>query len=55
MGKILSDQENFRETAKWKHSLEELIQNELIIDSSKNGEVFTITNLGFQIADMIEL
>lgn len=54
-GKNFIRSENFRETAKWKHSLEELIQNELIVDSSKNGEVFTITNLGFQIADMIEI
>lgn len=54
-GKNFIRSENFRETAKWKNSLEELIQKELIVNSSKNGEVFTITNLGFQIADMIEL
>lgn len=54
-GKNFIRSKNFRETAKWKNSLEELIQKELIVNSSKNGEVFTITNLGFQIADMIEL
>lgn len=30
-------------------------QKKIIVNSSKNGEVFTTTNLGFQIADMIEI
>ena len=44
-----------REIVKWEHALEQLISNELVIDSGHRREVFQITNLGFQIADMIAL
>lgn len=44
-----------REVAKWESALKELEQKDLIVDKSHKGEVFAITNLGYQIADMIEL
>lgn len=44
-----------REIVKWEHALEQLISNKLIKDVGHKGEVFEITNLGFQVADMIAL
>ena len=44
-----------REVSKWESALKELEYEELIIDKSHKGEVFEITNLGYQMADMIEL
>lgn len=44
-----------REIAKWEASLDELVANDLIFDRGYKGEVFEVTNLGYQIADMIEV
>lgn len=54
-GKNLIPSNERREVAKWEHALEELISKYLVVDSGHNGEVFEITNLGFQVADMIAL
>lgn len=54
-GKNLIDSRNRREIAKWEQALEELRTKKLIVARGSKGEVFELTNLGFQIADMIEL
>ena len=36
-------------------TLDELSANDLVIDRGYKGEVFEVTNLGYQIADMIEI
>ena len=41
--------------ARWKSAIQELENEDLIEDRGYKGEVFRITNLGYQIADMIEL
>lgn len=43
------------EVTKWESALKELEQKDLIVDKSHKGEVFKISNLGYQIADMIKL
>ena len=44
-----------REVAKWEAALHELVEGDLLIERGNKGEIFEITNLGYQIADMIEL
>ena len=41
--------------AKWEEVLEQLRSNDLVVDRGYKGEVFQITNLGYQVADMIAL
>lgn len=54
-GKSLLTSSDRREVAKWEDALEQLKTNNLVIDRSHKGEVFDITNYGYQIADMIAL
>lgn len=54
-GKNLIPSEERREVAKWEEALEQLASNGLVIDRGYKGEVFEITNLGYQVADMIAL
>jgi hypothetical protein len=51
---LLSDQSS-RSVAKWEAALKELLQAGLIVERGHEGEVFQVTDLGYQIADMIEL
>ena len=44
-----------REVAKWEQALEELKAKDFVVDRGHKGEVFEITNLGYQVADMISL
>jgi len=44
-----------REVARWEAAIEELVSKELLTERGYKGEIFEITNLGYQIADMIEL
>lgn len=44
-----------RELAKWEDALQQLKEHELVIQRGSKGEVFEITNLGYQVADMIVL
>lgn len=53
MNLISSDER--REVAKWESALELLKSTQLVIERGRKGEVFEITNLGYQIADMIVL
>jgi uncharacterized protein YaaR (DUF327 family) len=54
-GKSLISSQHPREVARWKSAIQELVDEHLIEDRGYKGEVFRITNLGYQIADMIEL
>jgi hypothetical protein len=51
---FISSQER-REVARWESALKELVNNDLVMDRGYKGEIFEITNLGYQIADMIQL
>lgn len=44
-----------REVARWESAVKELAEKELLVERGKNGEIFEITNLGYQVADMIAL
>ncbi len=44
-----------RDVAKWEQALEELSGMGLVVDRGHKGEVFEVSNLGYQIADMIAL
>ena len=54
-GKNFISSNDRREIAKWEEALEQLRSNEFVVDRSYKGEVFEITNLGYQVADMIAL
>jgi hypothetical protein len=54
-GKNLIPSNEPREIAKWESALDELISNALVAHRGYKGEIFEITNLGYQIADMIAL
>lgn len=54
-GKNLIPSQQNREVVKWTSALNELLNEELIKGIGYKGEIFEITNLGYQIADMIEM
>lgn len=54
-GKNLIQSDERREVAKWEAALEELIAKGLLIARGQKGEVFEVSSLGYQVADMIEL
>lgn len=54
-GKNLIPSNDRREVAKWEEALEQLRSYDLVVDRGYKGEVFEITNLGYQVADMIAL
>jgi hypothetical protein len=54
-GKNLIPSNERREVAKWEQALDDLKAKNLVVDVGRKGEVFEITNLGYQVADMIVL
>lgn len=54
-GKNLIPEQNPRVVAQWESALDELLSADLIVERGQKGEVFQVTSLGFQIADMIEI
>lgn len=54
-GKNLIDSNERREVARWEAALQELVAKELVVERGHKGEVFEISNLGYQVADMIDL
>ncbi|CAB3884518.1 hypothetical protein LMG26684_03761 [Achromobacter mucicolens] len=44
-----------REVAKWEQALNELVALNLVVERGRKGEFFELTNLGYQIAEMIAL
>ena len=51
---FISDQSR-RTLAKWEAALKELVDHNLIIDRGEKGEVFEVTEKGFQFADTLEI
>lgn len=51
---LITDQSP-RGIAKWEAALSELINSDLIVDRGYKGESFALTDLGYKMADMIEL
>jgi hypothetical protein len=54
-GKNLIPSNERREVAKWEEALSQLRSQELVVGLGHKGEVYEITNLGYQVADMIAL
>lgn len=54
-GKNLVPSEERREVAKWEHALSDLKQNGFVTERGNKGEMFEVSNLGYQMADMIEI
>lgn len=54
-GKNLIDSNEARLVALWEGALHQLLNEGLVIERGQKGEIFNITNKGYQIADMIEL
>ncbi len=54
-GKNLIESNGRRELAKWEAAINELLSEELLVERGHKGEVFEVSNLGYQVADMIEL
>lgn len=54
-GKNLIPSNDRRDVAKWEEALGQLRSHDLIVDRGHKGEVFEITNFGYQVADMIAL
>lgn len=52
-GKNLLTSNERRDVAKWEEALAELVRFDLILTRGEQGEVFEVSNLGYQIADMI--
>lgn len=53
-GKTIKSSER-REIAKWESGIKELINAKLLVGIGVKSEIFELTNLGYQIADTIEL
>lgn len=54
-GKNLLPSNERRDIARWEQALEELIREGLVLARGDKGELFELTNLGYQVADMIAL
>lgn len=54
-GKNLIPTSDHREVAKWEGALRELVDANLVVERGKKGEMFELSNLGYQVADMIEI
>jgi len=53
-GKNLIPEQNPRVIAQWESALTDLLNTDLIVERGHKGEIFQVTNLGYQIADMID-
>ena len=54
-GKNLIPEQNPRIVAQWESALNDLLNTDLIVERGHKGEIFQVTSLGYQIADMIEI
>lgn len=52
-GKNLISSNERREVAKWEHALEELTAKGLVVARGPKREMFEVSNIGYQVADMI--
>ncbi|MES3675895.1 hypothetical protein QC589_08065 [Halomonas elongata] len=53
-GKNLIDDQSRRTIAKWEAALQQLVDEDLVVDRGYKGEIYEITERGFQVADEIE-
>lgn len=54
-GKNIIPSKDRRDIAKWEQALQELANLGLVVARGHKGEIFEVTNLGYQIADMVAL
>ncbi|MCB1582304.1 MAG: DUF4062 domain-containing protein [Xanthomonadales bacterium] len=54
-GKNFIESNERREVARWEAAIEELCTSDLLIKRGYKGEIYEISNLGYQVADMIQL
>jgi hypothetical protein len=54
-GKNLITNQDRRHVAKWEAALKELLNADLIVARGREGEIFEVSNKGYQIAELIEL
>ncbi len=54
-GKNIIPDKSRRVIAQWESALQELVHSNLLVVRGHNGELFEVTNLGYQIADMIKM
>jgi hypothetical protein len=52
-GKNLIPSEDRREVAKWEHALKVLTERGLVVARGDKGEIYEVTNEGYQVADLI--
>ncbi|CRL48926.1 hypothetical protein [Pseudomonas sp. URMO17WK12:I11] len=52
---LVAEKSDRREVAKWEQAIAELTNEGLIVGQGYKGEIYQVTNLGYQIADMIAL
>ncbi len=52
-GKNFITSRDRREEALWEAAIQELVENDLLFDPGRKGEVFQLTNKGYETADMI--
>lgn len=54
-GKNFIESNERREVARWEAAIDELCTSDLLIERGHKGEIYEISNLGYQVADMIQL
>lgn len=54
-GKNLITEQDARVVAQWESAFNELVNTKLIVGRGHKGEIFQVTKLGYQVADMIEI
>lgn len=54
-GKNLIEEQSRRTVAKWEAALQQLVDEGLVVDRGYKGEVFEVTERGFQVADAVEM
>ena len=54
-GKNFIESNERRDVARWEAAIEELCNSDLLVERGHKGEIYEISNLGYQVADMIQL
>lgn len=54
-GKNFIESNERREVARWEAAIDELCSRDLLVERGQKGEIYEISNLGYQVADMIQL
>jgi hypothetical protein len=52
--KTFGDSKDRRSMARWEHAIEQLVSNDLIVPRGHKGEVFEITEAGYQLSEKLE-